>query len=113
FVIAPASPQNLPKAAAWATRFGKRFGHAPGRDALQAYDALHALAQAVTQTGKIDAKLNSAQLPMLDDSYTTFLGGSVQFATDHTVKYDNNIVLKVSGGALKVANTLRSDTGAS
>ena len=59
FVIAPASPQNLPEAAAWAKRFEARFKHAPGFDALQAYDGVRALAQAVTQSGKVDRARNS------------------------------------------------------
>jgi branched-chain amino acid transport system substrate-binding protein len=107
FVIAPASPQNLPDAAAWTKRFTTRFKRAPGRDAMLAYDALRALAQAVTQTGKVDPKLNSAELPKLQDAYGGFLGG-LQFAADHTVLYDSNIALKVSGGSFALANTLRT-----
>jgi branched-chain amino acid transport system substrate-binding protein len=107
FVITPASPQNLPDAAAWTKRFTARFKHAPGRDAMLAYDALHALAQAVTQSGEIDPKRNSAELPRLPDKYSGFLGG-LQFAKDHTVLYDNNIALTVSGGAFKLDNALRS-----
>jgi branched-chain amino acid transport system substrate-binding protein len=111
FVVTPASPQNLPGAAAWTKRFSRRFGHAPGRDAMHAYDALRALAQAVTQSGRVDPRLNSAQLPRLDDTYPTFLGGALQFAADHTVKYDDNIVLTVRAGAFTVDNTLRSNAG--
>ncbi|MFJ8581046.1 branched-chain amino acid ABC transporter substrate-binding protein [Micromonospora sp. NPDC093277] len=110
YVITTASPQNLPAAAAWTNRFAKAFGHAPGRDALQAYDALRALGQAVTQTGKVDPALNSEQLANLEDSFTTFLG-ELRFAPDHTVKYDNHLVLTVKSGAFTVADTLRSDNG--
>jgi branched-chain amino acid transport system substrate-binding protein len=112
FVIAPASPQNLPAAADWAARFKKRFGYEPGRDALQAYDGLRALAQAVTQSGKVDAKRNSEELAGIEDSYSTFLGDSgLQFAPDHTIKFDNNIVLTVQNGEFTVADTLRSELG--
>jgi branched-chain amino acid transport system substrate-binding protein len=107
FVIAPASPQNLPEAAAWTKRFTARFKRAPGRDAMLAYDALRALAQAVTQSGEIDPKRNSAELSRLQDGYGGFLGG-LRFAQDHTVLFDNNIALTVSGGAFKLDNTLRS-----
>ena len=107
FVIAPASPQILPEAKAWTQRFTKRFKRPPGRDAMLAYDALRALAQAVTQTGKVDPKLNSAQLPKLVGAYGGFLGG-LQFAADHTVLYDDNVALKVSGGSFALANALRS-----
>ena len=107
FVIAPASPQNLPEAAAWTKRFTTRFKRAPGRDAMLAYDALRALAQAVTQSGEIDPKRNSAELPRLRDGYGGFLGG-LRFAQDHTVLFDSNIALTVSDGAFKLDNALRS-----
>jgi branched-chain amino acid transport system substrate-binding protein len=107
FVITPASPQNLPEAAAWTKRFTARFKHAPGRDALLAYDALRGLAQAVTQSGEIDPERNSAELARLADGYRGFLGG-LRFAHDHTMLFDNNIALTVSGGAFKLDNALRS-----
>jgi branched-chain amino acid transport system substrate-binding protein len=112
FVIAPASPQNLPEAAEWAARFEKRYGRPPGFDALQAYNGVRALAQAVTQSGKVDRERNSRELTLLDPTYTTFLGDKgLAFASDHTIRNDNNIALVVKGGAFSVANTLRSDTG--
>ena len=74
---------------------------------MLAYDALRALAQAVTQSGEIDHERNSAELPRLPDKYGGFLGG-LQFAKDHTVLFDNNIALTVSGGAFKLENALRS-----
>jgi branched-chain amino acid transport system substrate-binding protein len=110
FVIAPASPQNLPEAAAWTKRFTARFKRPPGRDAMLAYDALRALAQAVTQTGEIDPERNSAELPRLRDGYSGFLGG-LHFAEDHTVLFDSNIALTVSGGVFKLDNALRSNEG--
>jgi branched-chain amino acid transport system substrate-binding protein len=110
FVIAPATPQNLPEAAEWAQRFEQKFGHEPGLDALQAYNGVRALAQAVTQSGKVDRRRNGQELEILDDSYKTFLDAGLSFASDHTIKYDNNIVLKVSGGKFAVENTLRSDS---
>jgi branched-chain amino acid transport system substrate-binding protein len=111
FVIAPATPQNLPAAAGWAKRFAARFHHAPGRDAMLAYEGLRSLAQAVTQTGKVDPRANSTELPRLQDDYKDFLGEPLQFAADHTVKYDDNIALQVSAGAFKVTSTLRSYHG--
>jgi branched-chain amino acid transport system substrate-binding protein len=111
FVVANASPQNLPAAARWTKRFTERFGHAPGRDAMLAYDALRALAQAVTQSGKVDRAANGRQLEVLNpDEYKTFLG-DLEFAPDHTVKDDNHIVLTVRDGGFRVATTLRSYEG--
>jgi branched-chain amino acid transport system substrate-binding protein len=111
YVIAPATPQNLPAAAGWAKRFAARFHHAPGRDAMLAYEGLRSLAQAVTQTGKIDPQANSTELPRLQDDYKDFLGEPLRFAADHTVKYDDNIALQVSAGGFKVSSTLRSYQG--
>jgi branched-chain amino acid transport system substrate-binding protein len=111
YVIAPATPQNLPQASAWAKRFARRFGHAPGRDAMLAYEGLRSLAQAVTQSGKVDPQANVRELPRLQDDFKDFLGEPLQFAADHTVKYDDNIALQVSAGAFKVVNTLRSYRG--
>ena len=74
----------------------------PGFDALQAYNGVRALAQAVTQSGKVDRERNSQELAVLDADYTTFLGDAgLSFASDHTIKYDNNIVLKVEGGEVR------------
>jgi len=109
FVVAPATPQNLPEAAEWAQQFKQKFGHEPGLDALQAYNGVRALAHAVTQSGKVDSERNSHEIELLDDSYKTFLDVGLSFASDHTIKYDNNIVLKVDGGTFVVENTLRSD----
>jgi branched-chain amino acid transport system substrate-binding protein len=77
---------------------------------MLAYDALRALAQAVTQTGKVDAGLNSAELPRLADGYGGFLGG-LRFAADHTIMYDNNVALTVKGGSFELASALRSQGG--
>jgi branched-chain amino acid transport system substrate-binding protein len=108
FVITPASPQNLPEAAAWTKRFTARFKHAPGRDAMLAYDAMFALAQAVTQSGEIDPQRNSDELPRLPVKYGSGFFGGLQFAKDHTVLFDSNIALTVSGGAFKLESNLRS-----
>ena len=104
FVIAPASAAEPARGGrSGRARFETRFGHEPGLDALQAYDGVRALAQAVTQSGKVDRERNSEELTVLDEGYTTFLGDAgLAFASDHTIKYDNNIVLKVEGGAFAV-----------
>jgi branched-chain amino acid transport system substrate-binding protein len=111
-VIAPATPQALPAASKWTQAFKTRFKHAPGFDALQAYEGVRALAQAVTQSGKVDRARNSEELAVLNGDYKTLLGDKgLSFSTDHTIKYDNNIALKVDGGRFVVANTLRSGGG--
>jgi len=112
FVIAPATPQNLPRAVKWTKEFQAKFKHDPGFDALQAYEGVRALAQAVTQSGKVDRERNSEEIAVPDGSYRTLLGDAgLAFAVDHTIKFDNNIALKVDGGRFVVDNTLRSDEG--
>ena len=109
YVIAPASPQYLPGAKAWTKAFQARFKRAPGFDALQAYEGVRALAQAVTQSGKVDRTRNSRELAVLASPYKTLIGDeTMAFSTDHTVKYDNNIALKVQGGKFVIDNALRS-----
>jgi branched-chain amino acid transport system substrate-binding protein len=110
FVIAPASPQNLPEAAAWAKRFEAQYKHAPGFDALQAYEGVRALAQAVTQTGEVDHALNTEQLARLDLEFTTLLG-AIQFARDHTIQEDDHIILVVRKGRFRTETALRSNGG--
>ena len=77
---------------------------------MQAYDAVRTLAQAITQTGKVDHALNTAQLPRLDLEFKTLLG-SVQFARDHTIQEDDHIILVVRNGVFRTANALRSNSG--
>jgi branched-chain amino acid transport system substrate-binding protein len=111
YVVTTASPQNLPAARAWARRFAKTYGHAPGRDALQAYDSVLALAHAVTQTGKVDRAGNAEQLAFLDDDYRTALRTGLQFVPDHTAQEDNHVVLRVRNGRFTLSTPLRSERG--
>ena len=70
---------------------------------------MRALAQAVTQSGKVDRDAQRRELAVLDGSYKTLLGDrGLSFSPDHTIKFDNNIALKVDGGKFVVDNTLRS-----
>ncbi len=110
FVVAPARAQYLPGGVAWAKRFSSVYGHAPGRDALRAYNGVRALAQAVTQTGEVQHARNTEQLRHLDLEFTTLLG-PVQFAIDHTIQEDDHLILVVRNGRFRTANTLRSNSG--
>ena len=57
------------------------------------------------------AARNSRELVVPDGSYKTLLGDQgLSFSPDHTMKFDNNIALKVAGGRFVVDNTLRSGT---
>ncbi|MEU3455003.1 branched-chain amino acid ABC transporter substrate-binding protein [Micromonospora sp. NPDC006766] len=102
-----AGPRLLPGAAGWAARFKDRYRRDPGRDAMQAYDALRALAQAVRQAEDTDPSKVVDNLPRLED-FTTFTG-ALRFAADHSLTYDNYVIAQVRGGKLILASKLRTD----
>lgn len=109
FVVATAGPHNVPGAREWVERFTKDFQHVPGFDAMQGYDGLRALAQAVTQSGDMAGTGILAQIQRLDDSFKTFLG-PLRFAPDHTMTYDNRVILVARNGAFSLERTLRTDS---
>jgi branched-chain amino acid transport system substrate-binding protein len=107
FVTVTASPRLLPQAAAWARRFRSAHGREPGRDAMQAYDAVRALARAMTQAGTTDGAKVSAALGGLAD-FSTFMG-QLRFAPDHTLAYDNYVIAMVKNGTFTLASKLRTN----
>jgi branched-chain amino acid transport system substrate-binding protein len=109
FVTATASPQNLPNAAAWRQRFQAVYHQAPGLDALQAYDAVRTLAQATRQAGDTDGAKIAANLTKLSEKLTTFLG-AIRFARDHTLLYDNRVILVVKQRGFTWERSLRTDS---
>ena len=98
------------RAAGPGRRVHRRLRPPAGRDAMHAYDAVRALAQAVTQAGRSTARRNSAELPASTSSSPTLLG-VLQFARDHTIQEDDHVVLVVRNGAFRTAHTLRSNSG--
>ena len=108
-VTATASPRNLPNASSWRRRFQDAYHHTPGLDALQAYDAVRALAQAMRQAGDTDGAQVAHNLPKLSEKLTTFLG-VVRFARDHTLLYDNRVILVVKNGDFAWERSLRTDS---
>jgi branched-chain amino acid transport system substrate-binding protein len=108
FVTATAAPRNLPAANAWRTRFRAAYGREPGLEALQAYDAVRALAQGARQAGEPTGARIAAQLPRLDSTLKTFIG-PIRLASDHTLVYDNRVILVVRHGAFAWERSLRTD----
>lgn len=108
FVTATASPQLLPQATAWAGRFRSDHRREPGSDAMQAYDAVRALAQAMTQTRTIDGTKISAALGGGLEDFSTFMG-VLRFAPDHTLVYDNYVIAMVKNGTFALASKLRTN----
>jgi branched-chain amino acid transport system substrate-binding protein len=108
FVTATPTPQNIPIADKWKARFEAAFKHDPGLEALQAYDGIRALAQATKQAGALDGAAIAANVTQLGEDFTTFLG-TLRFARDHTMIYDNRLVLVVKNGAFTFERSLRTD----
>ena len=76
---------------------------------MQGYDAVRALAQATRQAGDTDGAKIAAELAELDLRLTTFLG-VVRFARDHTLLYDNRVILVVKENAFAWKRSLRTDS---
>ncbi len=108
FVTATAAPRNVPAAGAWRARFRAAYGREPGLDALQAYDAVRALAQGARQADDTSAEGIAAQLPRLNSKLKTFIG-PIRLASDHTLVYDNRVILVVRHGAFAWERSLRTD----
>jgi branched-chain amino acid transport system substrate-binding protein len=108
-VTATSTAENTPTAKRWLATFRARYHRDPGLDALQAYDAVRELAQAATQAKSVEPAQIAANLPKLKDSFTTFLG-VVRYATDHTLLYDNRVVLVVKNGRFAWDRSLRTDS---
>jgi branched-chain amino acid transport system substrate-binding protein len=109
FVTATSSPLNTPTAAKWRAKFKETYGREPGLDALQAYDSVRALAQAMRQAKTTDGAKVGATLNDLDVDFVTFLG-VLRFARDHTLLYDNRVVLVVKDDAFTWQRSLRTDS---
>jgi branched-chain amino acid transport system substrate-binding protein len=107
FITTPARPGLLPWAARWAARYRAKYHQEPGRPAMQAYDAVRALMQAVRQAGDTAPRAVADNLLQLR-GFRTFMG-ELQFAPDHTTSDDNYVIATVRKGAITLASTLRTD----
>jgi len=107
FITTLARPDLLPGAARWAARYRAKYQQAPGRPAMQAYDAVLALLSAVRQAGDTQPRSVADNLLQLH-GFATFMG-ELQFAPDHTMTDDNYVIAKVHNGAITLANALRTD----
>ncbi len=110
FVTATASPANTPTAAPWKASFEARYKRAPGFDAMQAYDSVKILAHAMDKA-KSTANHGAIvkQIMQLDSSLTNSMG-VVRFAGDHTLLYDNRVILEGKDGKLGFKRSLRTDS---
>jgi branched-chain amino acid transport system substrate-binding protein len=106
FAITAATPQLLPKARSWSARYQARFERPPTREAMQGYDGLRALAEAVREARTPRAAAVASRLAGLG-SFSTFLG-PLAFSADHSLTYDDHVIARVRNGALTLQDTLRS-----
>jgi branched-chain amino acid transport system substrate-binding protein len=109
YVMATSTPANTPMAARWSASFKARYRRDPGFDAQQGYDSMRTLAHAIqsaktTATPKVVEKITT-----LDMNFVNSLG-VVRFAHDHTLLYDNRVILKVKNGAFTWERSLRTDS---
>jgi branched-chain amino acid transport system substrate-binding protein len=109
FVTATATALNTPTAAGWRARFEQAYHRAPGLDAVQAYDSVRTLAHAIGRARSTDAAAVTKQIGELDVNLTNFLG-VIRFAHDHTLLYDNRVILEVKNGAFTWKRSLRTDS---
>ena len=109
FVTATSSGTNTPTAAKWRAKFKETYGRDPGLDALQAYDSVRTLAQAVEQAKSTEGDKVAPQLDKLSLKFVNFLG-VVRFAADHTLLYDNRVILVVKDDAFTWERSLRTDS---
>lgn len=107
FITTLARPDWVHTAKAWADGYHTKYHRQPGRAAMQAYDGVRALVQAVRQAHNARSKAVSTALAGIR-GFSTFLG-PLQFAPDHTMADDNAVIAVVKSGAITLASPLRSD----
>ena len=108
-VMATGSPQNTPTAEPFRAAFKAKFKREPGFDAQQAYDSVLTLAHAANRAKSVDGAKMVAKLTELDPKFSNALG-VVRFARDHTLLYDNRVILKVKDGKFTWDRSLRTDS---
>jgi branched-chain amino acid transport system substrate-binding protein len=110
FVTATASPANTPTAAPWKAAFERTYHRAPGFDAMQAYDSVRILAHAMQKARTTDNHAAVVkQISQLDMQMTNSMG-VVRFAGDHTLLYDNRVILEGKNGKFAWKRSLRTDS---
>ncbi len=109
FITATAAAQNTPMADAWGAKFQARYQRPPGFDAQQAYDSVRTIAHGIQKAKSTDGPKVVESIEALDTRFVNSLG-VVRFAADHTLLYDNRVILKVKQGAFTWERSLRTDS---
>ena len=109
FVTATSTPLNTPAAEQWTARFEQRYNRQPGFEAQQGFDAVRTLAHAMNRSRSTESGKVLKAMTTLDAKFANALG-PVRFAGDHTLLYDNRVILKVKDGAFEWERSLRTDS---
>jgi branched-chain amino acid transport system substrate-binding protein len=109
FVTATATPLNTPAAEPWSARFEQRYRRRPGFEAQQGFDAVRTLAHAINRARSTEGAKVVKAMTTLDQKFSNALG-VIRFAADHTLLYDNRVILKVKDGAFTWERSLRTDS---
>ncbi len=107
--LATSTAQNTPMAQKWGASFQARYQREPGFDAQQAYDSVRTIAHAIQKAKTTDGPKVVKSMTTLDPDFVNSLG-VVRFAHDHTLLYDNRVILKVKNGAFTWERSLRTDS---
>jgi branched-chain amino acid transport system substrate-binding protein len=109
YVTATSTAANTPMAQKWGASFKARYKKAPGFDAQQAYDSVRTIAHAIQKAKTTEGPKVVKSMTTLDQNFVNSLG-VVRFAHDHTLLYDNRVILKVKNGAFTWERSLRTDS---
>jgi branched-chain amino acid transport system substrate-binding protein len=109
YVTATSTAKNTPMAQPWAATFQGRYQREPGFEAQQAYDSVRTIAHAIQKAKTTEGAKVVKSMTALDPDFVNSLG-VVRFAHDHTLLYDNRVVLKVKKGAFTWERSLRTDS---
>ena len=107
--MATSTAKNTPMAEKWGASFQARYQREPGFDAQQAYDSVRTIAHAIQKAKTTDGPKVVKSMTTLDPDFVNSLG-VVRFAHDHTLLYDNRVILKVKNGAFTWERSLRTDS---
>ena len=104
-------PANIPTAEKFKSAFQARFKRAPGFDAMQAYDAVRKIAHAIAARPRRPptSRRSSSRSRRSTRNFTNSMG-VVRFAADHTLLYDNRVILEGKDGKLTWKRSLRTDS---
>jgi branched-chain amino acid transport system substrate-binding protein len=96
-------PQFEPKAGAWASRYKKITGTAPGPFTMQAYDTVKLALNAIRRAGSLDRAKVCAAIAATTPADVTLLSGPSTFQADGTQQHSTFVPLIIRDGAFTPA----------